>query len=172
MVKLLWDFLQPFCSSLVREIYRLQHYVHDVRAAEHFVAKVLILAVFKLMNDLKHFRLSNFVSQDYIDILFEQPVYPWSIAIYETYNPGALVRILALCQEFPKQKSSRLGSSVFQCIFNLFWKISCLIEYDYRKTRFEYNLHIFCCLLFSLQNYIVFVSILNFLFLLIFFVLL
>ena len=47
------------------------------------------------------------MSQDYIDILFEQPVYPWSIAIYETYNPGALVRILALCQEFPKQKSSR-----------------------------------------------------------------
>ena len=52
-------------------------------------------------------RSPGFKSQDYIDVLFEQPVFPWAIAIYETYNPGALVRILALCQEFPKQKSSR-----------------------------------------------------------------
>uniref|UniRef100_H2ZME9 F-box domain-containing protein n=1 Tax=Ciona savignyi TaxID=51511 RepID=H2ZME9_CIOSA len=54
-------------------------------------------------------RLFPFASQDYIDVVFDQAVYPWSIAIYETYNPGSLVRILALCQHFPNQtaKSDR-----------------------------------------------------------------
>nr|CAB3245152.1 F-box/LRR-repeat protein 4 [Phallusia mammillata] len=50
-------------------------------------------------------RSLKFQSQDYIDVVFDKAVYPWSIAIYETYNPGALVRILALCQEFPNQKT-------------------------------------------------------------------
>ncbi|XP_066993757.2 F-box/LRR-repeat protein 4 isoform X2 [Anabrus simplex] len=34
-------------------------------------------------------------SQDFIDIEFEQPVYPCEINIYETYNPGAVVSIWA-----------------------------------------------------------------------------
>ncbi|CAK8678714.1 unnamed protein product [Clavelina lepadiformis] len=50
-------------------------------------------------------RSSSFQSQDYIDVIFDKAVFPWSIAIYETYNPGAIVRILALCQEFPKQNT-------------------------------------------------------------------
>lgn len=28
-----------------------------------------------------------------LDLLFESAVYPWQIFIYETYNPGAVVRI-------------------------------------------------------------------------------
>uniref|UniRef100_F6TDN1 F-box domain-containing protein n=1 Tax=Ciona intestinalis TaxID=7719 RepID=F6TDN1_CIOIN len=52
-------------------------------------------------------RAFPFTSQDYIDVVFDQAVYPWSIAIYETYNPGSLVRILALCQRFPKQTAKR-----------------------------------------------------------------
>uniref|UniRef100_H2ZMF1 F-box domain-containing protein n=1 Tax=Ciona savignyi TaxID=51511 RepID=H2ZMF1_CIOSA len=46
-------------------------------------------------------RLFPFASQDYIDVVFDQAVYPWSIAIYETYNPGSLVRILALSIPLP-----------------------------------------------------------------------
>lgn len=48
-------------------------------------------------------RSKNFYSTDYVDLLFDKAVYPWSIAIYETYNPGAVVRILALRQDFPTQ---------------------------------------------------------------------
>ncbi|CAH1404831.1 unnamed protein product [Nezara viridula] len=37
----------------------------------------------------------NIVSQDYIDVTFEQKVYPTKVSIYETYNPGSVVRISA-----------------------------------------------------------------------------
>ncbi|XP_061186169.1 F-box/LRR-repeat protein 4-like [Saccostrea echinata] len=37
----------------------------------------------------------NFVSQDYIELEFEYEVFPTKIDIYETYNPGTIVRILA-----------------------------------------------------------------------------
>uniref|UniRef100_A0A8D8XHW1 F-box/LRR-repeat protein 4 n=1 Tax=Cacopsylla melanoneura TaxID=428564 RepID=A0A8D8XHW1_9HEMI len=35
------------------------------------------------------------VSQDYIDLSFEVAVFPFSVRIYETYNPGSVVRIWA-----------------------------------------------------------------------------
>ncbi|CAK1580074.1 unnamed protein product [Parnassius mnemosyne] len=35
-------------------------------------------------------------SQDYVEVSFERAVYPLEVAIFETYNPGALVRIWAL----------------------------------------------------------------------------
>ncbi|XP_013143957.1 PREDICTED: F-box/LRR-repeat protein 4 [Papilio polytes] len=35
-------------------------------------------------------------SQDYVEVSFERSVYPLEVAIFETYNPGALVRIWAL----------------------------------------------------------------------------
>jgi len=54
----------------------------------------------------------HFASDDYIDIVFDDAVHPWSIAIYETYNPGAIVRILALCQRFPKPCSKESSESV------------------------------------------------------------
>ncbi|XP_064647342.1 F-box/LRR-repeat protein 4-like isoform X2 [Lineus longissimus] len=38
---------------------------------------------------------SKFVSQDYIDLSFDTPVIPTKIEIYETYNPGAVSRIVA-----------------------------------------------------------------------------
>ncbi|XP_044728652.1 F-box/LRR-repeat protein 4 [Chrysoperla carnea] len=35
----------------------------------------------------------HIIADDYIDLLFECAVYPWQIYIFETYNPGAVVRI-------------------------------------------------------------------------------
>ncbi|XP_078320617.1 F-box/LRR-repeat protein 4-like [Crassostrea virginica] len=37
----------------------------------------------------------SFVSQDYIELEFEYEVHPTEIQIWETYNPGSIVRILA-----------------------------------------------------------------------------
>ena len=37
-----------------------------------------------------------FVSDDFIELIYDQKVYITNIHIYETYNPGAVVRILAL----------------------------------------------------------------------------
>ncbi|MGH0154780.1 UNVERIFIED_CONTAM: hypothetical protein FKN15_005048 [Acipenser sinensis] len=37
----------------------------------------------------------RFHSQDYVELAFEDPVYPTSIEILETYHPGAVIRILA-----------------------------------------------------------------------------
>lgn len=38
---------------------------------------------------------SRITSDDYIDVAFEQSVYPFRVSIYETYNPGTVVRIWA-----------------------------------------------------------------------------
>ncbi|NXI29424.1 FBXL4 protein, partial [Sterrhoptilus dennistouni] len=38
---------------------------------------------------------STFCSQDYVELAFEEPVYPTAVHILETYHPGAVVRILA-----------------------------------------------------------------------------
>ncbi|KAI8485354.1 F-box and leucine-rich repeat protein 4 [Branchiostoma belcheri] len=43
----------------------------------------------------------TFRSQDYIELLFEERVYPSRIDIFETYNPGSIVKILA-CNTSPK----------------------------------------------------------------------
>ncbi|XP_035674239.1 F-box/LRR-repeat protein 4-like [Branchiostoma floridae] len=43
----------------------------------------------------------TFRSQDYIELLFEERVYPSRIDIFETYNPGSVVKILA-CNTSPK----------------------------------------------------------------------
>ncbi|XP_066558658.1 F-box/LRR-repeat protein 4 isoform X1 [Amia ocellicauda] len=37
----------------------------------------------------------NFHSQDYVELAFEEPVYPTAIDVLETYHPGAVIRILA-----------------------------------------------------------------------------
>ncbi|XP_074437174.1 F-box/LRR-repeat protein 4 isoform X2 [Larus michahellis] len=37
----------------------------------------------------------TFCSQDYVELAFEEPVYPTAVHILETYHPGAVVRILA-----------------------------------------------------------------------------
>ncbi|XP_065537260.1 F-box/LRR-repeat protein 4 isoform X2 [Lathamus discolor] len=37
----------------------------------------------------------TFCSQDYVELAFEEPVYPTAVHILETYHPGAIVRILA-----------------------------------------------------------------------------
>ncbi|XP_070566356.1 F-box/LRR-repeat protein 4-like isoform X2 [Ptychodera flava] len=38
----------------------------------------------------------TFISQDFVELLYEEKVYPKEIKIMETFNPGAVVRILAL----------------------------------------------------------------------------
>lgn len=37
----------------------------------------------------------NFQSQDYVELAFEQQVYPTAVHVLETYHPGAVIRILA-----------------------------------------------------------------------------
>uniref|UniRef100_A0A8D0G5S2 F-box and leucine rich repeat protein 4 n=1 Tax=Sphenodon punctatus TaxID=8508 RepID=A0A8D0G5S2_SPHPU len=37
----------------------------------------------------------NFHSQDYVELVFEEPVYPTAVHVLETYHPGAVIRILA-----------------------------------------------------------------------------
>ncbi|KAK7109402.1 F-box/LRR-repeat protein 4-like isoform X1 [Littorina saxatilis] len=37
----------------------------------------------------------GFESEDYIEVLFEERLYPIAVQIYETYNPGAIVKIMA-----------------------------------------------------------------------------
>lgn len=37
----------------------------------------------------------NEKSQDYIEVTFAQKVHPTDLKVYETYNPGSIVRILA-----------------------------------------------------------------------------
>ncbi|KDR23668.1 F-box/LRR-repeat protein 4-like isoform X2 [Zootermopsis nevadensis] len=39
--------------------------------------------------------LGKITSQDFIDLLFEEAVYPFRVSVYETYNPGSVVRIWA-----------------------------------------------------------------------------
>ncbi|XP_053566537.1 F-box/LRR-repeat protein 4 [Bombina bombina] len=46
----------------------------------------------------------NFVSNDYIELAFEEPVYPTAIHILETYHPGSVVKILA-CSANPYSQS-------------------------------------------------------------------
>lgn len=36
-----------------------------------------------------------FHSQDYIELAFEEPVYPTAVEVLETYHPGAIVQIMA-----------------------------------------------------------------------------
>nr|XP_033794766.1 F-box/LRR-repeat protein 4 isoform X2 [Geotrypetes seraphini] len=50
----------------------------------------------------------SFHSQDYVELAFEEPVYPTAIHILETYYPGAVVKILACsanpyCQNTPTE---------------------------------------------------------------------
>ncbi|KAK7886483.1 hypothetical protein WMY93_026104 [Mugilogobius chulae] len=46
----------------------------------------------------------DFYSQDYIELAFEEPVYPTSVEVLETYYPGAIVQILA-CSHNPFSQS-------------------------------------------------------------------
>ncbi|KAM8778786.1 F-box/LRR-repeat protein 4 isoform 2-T4 [Rhynchonycteris naso] len=46
----------------------------------------------------------NFLSQDYVELTFEQQVYPTAVHVLETYHPGAVIRILA-CSANPYSPS-------------------------------------------------------------------
>ncbi|KAM9724565.1 F-box/LRR-repeat protein 4 isoform 2-T3 [Menidia menidia] len=47
---------------------------------------------------------NGFHSQDYIELGFEEPVYPTAVEVFETYYPGAIVQIMA-CSHNPFSQS-------------------------------------------------------------------
>ncbi|KAG8582286.1 hypothetical protein GDO81_007993 [Engystomops pustulosus] len=47
----------------------------------------------------------SFCSQDYVELAFEEPVYPTAIHILETYHPGSIVKILA-CSANPYSQTT------------------------------------------------------------------
>ncbi|KAJ0176757.1 hypothetical protein K1T71_007936 [Dendrolimus kikuchii] len=47
------------------------------------------------MDDYMPQNSSSITSQDFVEVSFERPVYPLEVSVFETYNPGALVRIWA-----------------------------------------------------------------------------
>ncbi|XP_046677806.1 F-box/LRR-repeat protein 4-like [Homalodisca vitripennis] len=50
------------------------------------------------------FMLQNYgkiISHDFIDVTFDEPVYPFRVSVYETYNPGSVVRIWAATTSAP-----------------------------------------------------------------------
>lgn len=51
-------------------------------------------------------------SQDFLEVKFEQEVYPIDLRIYETYNPGSIVRILALDSGSKRWKEVWTGKPV------------------------------------------------------------
>ncbi|KAF8566347.1 F-box/LRR-repeat protein [Paragonimus westermani] len=46
----------------------------------------------------------GYTSADYVDLFFDVPVVPTRIQVFETYNPGAIVRILACYRSQPAHK--------------------------------------------------------------------
>ncbi|CAJ0934873.1 unnamed protein product [Ranitomeya imitator] len=47
----------------------------------------------------------SFFSQDYVELAFEEPVYPTAVHILETYHPGSIVKILA-CSANPYSQTT------------------------------------------------------------------
>ncbi|KAM8953436.1 F-box/LRR-repeat protein 4 [Pelodytes ibericus] len=47
----------------------------------------------------------NFFSHDYVELAFEEPVYPTAVHILETYHPGSVVKILA-CSANPYSQNT------------------------------------------------------------------
>ncbi|KAG8227935.1 hypothetical protein J437_LFUL008747, partial [Ladona fulva] len=43
--------------------------------------------------------LGKINGRDFVDLCFEEAVYPWKVSVFETYNPGSVVRIWALSTE-------------------------------------------------------------------------
>ncbi|XP_043921731.1 F-box/LRR-repeat protein 4 [Protopterus annectens] len=51
----------------------------------------------------------DFYSQDYVEVAFQEPVYPTAVHVLETYYPGAIVRILACSvNPFSQNRSSEV----------------------------------------------------------------
>ncbi|XP_077978669.1 F-box/LRR-repeat protein 4-like [Glandiceps talaboti] len=53
----------------------------------------------------------SFISQDFVELWYEDKVYPQEIRIYETYHPGAVVRILALKNNPSTSSSTASGEN-------------------------------------------------------------
>uniref|UniRef100_T1ITN6 F-box domain-containing protein n=1 Tax=Strigamia maritima TaxID=126957 RepID=T1ITN6_STRMM len=92
----------------------------------------------------KSFKFKNrnsFYGQDFIDLKFEQLVYPIRIDIYETYNPGSVVRILAFnahnCEWHLLWQGSPSSNHIFESrIFSPFIKTTPFLT---NLIRLEFN---------------------------------
>nr|CAD7259839.1 unnamed protein product [Timema shepardi] len=69
------------------------------------------------------------ISQDFIDLEFEQAVYPFRVCVYETYNPGSVVRIWA---EDSKEHWELLWEGEPQCVGHT----SRIFSPDIKSTNF------------------------------------
>nr|CAD7425229.1 unnamed protein product [Timema monikensis] len=75
------------------------------------------------------------ISQDFIDLEFEQAVYPFRVCVYETYNPGSVVRIWA---EDSKEHWELLWEGEPQCVGHT----SRIFSPDIKPTNFPTNRYV------------------------------
>ena len=61
-----------------------------------------------------------------LDLCFSTAVYPERIDIYETYNPGAVVRILA-CNKAPHQAYIYGELVQYACLFDIKFLLLCVL---------------------------------------------
>ncbi|KAF6209124.1 hypothetical protein GE061_014867 [Apolygus lucorum] len=84
-------------------------------------------------------------SQDYIDVSFEQKVYPEQVTLYETYNPGSVVRIWAgdgsgkwkLLWEGEPQLVGH-GSRKFSPVINQIDFMTNLLRVEFNHSKLDY----------------------------------
>uniref|UniRef100_A0A094ZWW4 F-box/LRR-repeat protein 4 n=1 Tax=Schistosoma haematobium TaxID=6185 RepID=A0A094ZWW4_SCHHA len=62
----------------------------------------------------------NYTSEDYVDLYFDVPVIPVCLQIYETYNPGAIVRISACYRRQPENSPVNMRKLQWTTL----WKIN------------------------------------------------
>uniref|UniRef100_A0A2K5RNA9 F-box/LRR-repeat protein 4 n=1 Tax=Cebus imitator TaxID=2715852 RepID=A0A2K5RNA9_CEBIM len=79
----------------------------------------------------------NFQSQDYVELTFEEQVYPTAVYILETYHPGAVIRILA-CSANPYSPNppAEVRFKRFSCLSHLStWYYRWEILWSERPTK-------------------------------------
>ncbi|KAK6617865.1 hypothetical protein RUM43_014094 [Polyplax serrata] len=81
-------------------------------------------------------------SNDFVDISFEESVYPFRISVYETYNPGAVVRIWAKNDLGCKKKWELLWEgepTKVEHIPRIFSPVIRIINFKTSVLRIEFN---------------------------------
>ncbi|KAK6618314.1 hypothetical protein RUM44_002766 [Polyplax serrata] len=82
------------------------------------------------------------LSNDFVDISFEESVYPFRISVYETYNPGAVVRIWAKNDLGCKKKWELLWEgepTKVEHIPRIFSPVIRIINFKTSVLRIEFN---------------------------------
>ncbi|XP_075237564.1 F box and leucine-rich-repeat gene 4 [Lycorma delicatula] len=112
------------------------------------------------------FMAQNFgsiISQDYIDLKFEQAVYPYGVSIYETYNPGSVVRIWAGLENnrwklLWEGESQIVGHTprIFSPQIRTINEPTCLIRLEFDHSKLEYYTELDAVLLIGTNKLIVY----------------